>query len=166
MAIRFEALEDLFDDALELPVGGKTYRVPSPSAEDGLRVQTITTLAARLLSGGEAIDTEALDDDEERDLFQLSLGPVYDELLADGVSWSALRHVGLTAMFWITNGVETAQTYWKAAGDPSLLAPNREARRKAKKTGSAAASKTPRRGSTSGTSAPRATAKSRKAAKT
>jgi hypothetical protein len=166
MAVRFEALDALFDDALELPLKGKVYRIPSPSAEDGLRVQTITTLAARLLNGGEAIDTEALDDDEERDLFQLSLGPVYGELLKDGRDWAELRHMGLTAMFWITNGVETAQTYWKAAGDPSLLAPNREARRKAKKSGSAAASKTPRRGSTSGTSAPRATAKSRKVAKT
>ncbi|MGW3572174.1 DUF7426 family protein, partial [Streptomyces sp. NPDC000941] len=142
MAARFEALDELFDDALELPIRGKTYRIPSPTAEDGLKVQRITTLAARLVAGGEAIDTNLLDDDEERDLFQLCLGPVFEELRADGVTWSQLRHTGLTAMFWIVSGVETAEQYWKAAGDPSQLAPNRETRRAQKKSGSAAASAT------------------------
>lgn len=172
MAARFDALTELFDDALELPVpgrGGKVqeYRIPSPPAEDGLRVQNITTLAARLMAGGEAIDTKVLDDDEERDLFQLSLGPVYDDLLKDGVDWAWIKHVGMTAVFWITSGLETAEAYWKAAGDPSQLAPNRETRRKkAKKSGSAAAGKTRARGSTSGTSARKATASAPPAAKT
>ena len=167
MAITFEALDELLDDALELPLRGKTYRIPSPSAEDGLRVQRITTLAARLVEGGEAIDTTLLDDDEELDLLQLCLGPVYDQLLKDGVNWSQLRHAGLTAMFWIISDVETAEKYWKAAGDPSQLAPNRAERRaKAKKNGSASASKTRSRGSTSGTNARKATGSGRKAAKT
>ncbi|MEU5608456.1 hypothetical protein AB0H03_06810 [Streptomyces sparsogenes] len=167
MAIKFDALDELLDDALELPINGTTYRIPSPSAEDGLKVQRITTLAARLMAGGEAIDTTLLDDDQERDLLQLCLGQVFDELRADGVSWSQLRHAGLTAMFWIVSGVGTAEQYWKAAGDPSQLAPNRAERRaKAKKNGSAAASATKRRGSTSGTSGRKATGKSRKAATT
>lgn len=166
MAARFGALDELFDDALELPIKGKTYKIPSPSAEDGLKVQQITTLAARMLSGGEADDAEVLDDDEELDLLKLCLGPVYDELKADGVSWAWIKHVGLTAMFWITSDLETAEAYWNAAGNPEALAPNREARRAAKKNGSAAAKSTRSRGSTSGTSGRKATGRGRKAAKT
>lgn len=164
MAVRFADLEALFDDALELPYQGRIYRIPSPSAEDGLRVQRITTLAARLVVGGEAIDTTLLDDDEETDLFRLSLGPVYEQLLADGVDWVWVKHMGLTAVVWITNSVEAAQQVWAAAGDPSRLAPNREARRS--KSGSAAAKSTPRRGSTSGTRGRRATGKGQPGAKT
>lgn len=171
MATRFEALDELLDDALELPVPGRdgtvrTYRIPSPSAEDGLRVQRITNLATRLLAGGEAIDTTLLDDEEELDLISLCLGPAEPEMTGDGVDWAWRRHAGLTSMFWIVNGPESARTYWEAKGDPKMLAGNREQRRaKAKaKTGSASASTT--RSTTSGTStsARRATAKSRKPA--
>jgi hypothetical protein len=166
MAATFEALDELFDDSLELPIQGKTYKIPSPTGEDGMRIQRITTVAAQILAGGQSPDTEHLDDDEELDLFQMCLGPVYGELMANGVDWSWIRHAGLTAMFWITSGVDDAQAYWRAAGDPSRLAPNRETRRKqAKKSGSAAASSTKRRGSTSGTSGRRATSPSRKASK-
>lgn len=169
MATRFEALEELADDALELPLKGRdgavrTYRIPSPSAMDGLKIQRITTLAAKLVNGGEAIDTTILDDSEELDLIRLCLGPADDELQADGVDWAWRRHAGLTAMFWITSSQETAEKYWAAAGDPSRLAPNREARRK--QSGSASASKTRSRGSTSGTSGRKATASARKAAQT
>lgn len=164
---RFEALDELFDECLELPVQGKTYKIPSPSAEDGLRVQRITTMATKLFDKGEAVDTELLDDDEERDLIELCLGPVQAEMVANKVDWSWLRHAGLTAMFWITAGADAAEKYWASGGDPSRLAPNREARRAAaKKSGSAAASKTQKRGSSSGTSARRATAKGRRAAST
>lgn len=162
---RLEALDELFDDALELPIKGKVYRVPSPSGEDGLKVQRITSVAVQLLAGGKDINTEVLDDDEERSLHQMCLGPVYEELLADGVGWAWLRHAGLTAMIWIANGQDAAAKYWAAAGDPSRLAPNREARRAAKKSGSAAAKSTPKRGSTSGTSGRKTTSKGRKAAK-
>lgn len=170
MATRFEALEELFDDALELPVKGRdgmvrTYRIPSPSAMDGLKIQHIATLAAKLYQGGEAIDTTVLDDDEELDLVKLCLGPTDDELMADGVDWAWRRHVGLTAMFWVTSGQEIAEKYWKAAGDPSRMAPNREARR-AQKNGSAAASKTRSRGTSNGTSARKGTVSARKAAQT
>ncbi|MDT0306131.1 hypothetical protein RM780_04030 [Streptomyces sp. DSM 44917] len=161
---QFGALDELFDEALDLPVKGRVYHIPSPPAEDGLRVQRITTLAARLLDGGEAVDTTLLDDAEELDLLRLCLGPVYDEMLADGVEWVWLRHAGLTAMFWIINGLAAAEDYWKAARDPSRLAPNRAARRTAKKSGSAAAKSTRSRGSTSGTSARKAGKSARKTA--
>lgn len=168
----FAALEELLDDALELPIPGRdgkrrTYRIASPSALDGLKIQKLTTIATRLLAGGEAVDTTLLGDDEEIDLIQMCLGPTDEELQSDGVSWTWRRHAGLTCLFWLTSGKDTAEKYWLSAGDPSRMAPNRETRRKAaKKTGSATAKSTPRRGSTSGTSAPKATSSARKAALT
>lgn len=156
---RFEALDDLFDDALELPVPGRdgatrTYRIPSPPAEDGLFVVRVTTLATKLMAGGTPTDAELLDDNEERDLIAMALGPAAAELSADGVDWAWTRHAGLTAVLWIARGIEDAEAFWRAAGDPTKLAapPNREQRRAAAKSGSAKAAKTPRRASASGTS--------------
>lgn len=155
---KFEALEELLDQNIELPVCGKTYSIPSPTAKDGLRVEQITNLAIRAAAGGDVTtEAEALNDDEERDLFQLCLGAVYDEMIADGVPWVWLRHAGLTAMVWISSGLQAAERYWASAGNPETEAPNRAARR----SGSAAASKTRSRGSSSGTSQRRGTSRPR-----
>ncbi|EGJ77688.1 hypothetical protein STTU_4899 [Streptomyces sp. Tu6071] len=159
MAQVFEALDTFLDDALELPVRGtdgveRTYRIPSPSAEDGLRVEKITRAAARMLQDGTEPDAESLSDDEERDLYRMLLGPVHDELLA-ATDWARFKHTALTVMFWVTADLDTARTYWASGGDPSQLAPNRAARRQAARgsSESAAASTTRSRGSTSGTRA-------------
>lgn len=159
MAAKFEALGDFLDDYLELPVrrkDGQTrpFRIPSPPAEDGLRVEEITKAAARLYLNGSAPDEEFLDDEEEKNLYRLVLGPVHDEILAD-VNWTRFRHVALTAMVWILNDRDSAALYWAAGGDPSLFAPNRAARRQQRSapSASAAASTTRSRGSTSGTRA-------------
>lgn len=172
MATRFEALDELLDDSLELPVKGRdgktrTYRIPSPSAEDGLRIQRIAALATRLMDGGEAPDTQLLDDQEELDLIRDALGTADDEMQADGVDWAWRRHAGMTAVLWIVQGADTAGQYWRAAGDPTRIAPpNRAARRAtAKKSGSAAVNGTPRRASTSGTSGRPAGKKSGKASR-
>lgn len=159
MAATFEALDDFLDDWLELPVlckDGKTrtFRIPSPPAEDGLRVDQITTAAARLALGGSPADEQVLSDDEERDLFRLVLGDMHDEIFPH-VSWSRFRHVAMTAMVWITTNRDNAAIYWKAGGDPSHLAPNRAARRQQQSGSSAsdAARSTRQRGSTNGTKA-------------
>lgn len=159
MAATFEALEDFLDDYLELPVrreDGQThvYRIPSPSALDGLRVEQITKAAARLYLDGASADTTALDDNEEKDLFRLVLGPVHDEI-AEDLPWTRFRHVAMTAMVWVLNDRDTAAKFWSSGGDPSLLAPNRAARRQQKSAPSvsAAASTTRSRGSTNGTKA-------------
>ncbi|WP_032769832.1 DUF7426 family protein [Streptomyces sp. CNS654] len=163
MSGEFAALGDFLDDYLELPVQGRdgetrTYRIEDPAAEDGLRIERITTLAARLAAGGEAPTAPVLDDQEELDLYRMCLGDTYEQLLAD-VRWSRFRHVALTAMMWITADRETAASYW-ATGNAPGKALNRAERRSAKRDSSAkgAGSTTPRPGSTSGTragSAPR-----------
>jgi hypothetical protein len=146
----FEALGELLDETLTLPVAGRTYTIPAPSAEVGLRTQAIIQAAAKAAQGGEA-DAELLDDVGERDLFAEVLGEVYERMIADGVSWPALKHCALTAMIWIASGVEQAEAYWRTGGDPSRAAPpNRAARRALARSGGANATKS--QGSMSGTS--------------
>lgn len=159
----FEALDAFLDDALELPVKGedgetRTYRITGPSARNGVKIERITTLAARLAAGGKAPTAPVLDDDEELDLYKMCLGSTYEQLL-DDVSWNAFRHTALTVMMWITADRETAAAYW-ATGTAPGKALNRAERRSASRDSSAkgAASTTPRPVSTSGTragSAPR-----------
>lgn len=168
MAGNFKILEEFQDDALTLPVrlpSGKVqeFRIPSPPAEDGLRVQTLMEQGARMADTGTPMDTEVLDDAQELDLFQTALGSAYPELTAAGLDWSRFRHVAMTAVMWITAGLEVAERYWEADGDPSRAAPNRETRRAAT---SAAASKTRSRGSTSGTNSRKGTGRAPRAAKT
>ncbi len=168
MAGNFKILEEFQDDALTLPVrlpDGtlREFRIPSPPAEDGLRVQTLMEQSARMADSGTAMDTQVLDDAAELDLYRTALGEAYDDLMGAGLGWSRFRHVAMTAVMWITSGLDVAEQYWEADGDPSRAAPNRAARRAAS---SAAASKTQKRGSSSGTSTRTATARARKAAKT
>ncbi|GGO54103.1 hypothetical protein GCM10012286_63080 [Streptomyces lasiicapitis] len=85
----FEALDELLDETLVLPIGGRRYTIPAPSAETGLRVQTIVQAAAVAASGGQ-VDEQALGDAAEGDLYRDLLGDAYDEMLADGVTWPAL----------------------------------------------------------------------------
>ncbi|MFF7829717.1 hypothetical protein ACFZCM_31330 [Streptomyces rochei] len=159
MAATFEALGDFLDDYLQLPVlckDGETrvFSIASPPAEDGLRVDRITKAAAQLFLDGTEPDQELLDDAEERDIFRLVLGDVHDDMLAQ-VQWSRFRHAAMTAMVWVLNDRDTAARFWSGGGDPSLLAPNRAARRQQKSapSASAAANTTRSRGSTSGTRA-------------
>ncbi|MFF0630387.1 hypothetical protein [Streptomyces sp. NPDC004296] len=143
----FEALDELLDETLCLPIGGHTYTVPAPSAEVGLRTQALINAAATAADGGQ-VDEQVLGDAAERDLYRDVLGTAHDDMVADGVTWPALKHSAITAMVWIAQDKAAAERFWNAAGDPNRLAPNREARR----ARSGAAKSTPSRGSTSGTS--------------
>ncbi|MGW4850143.1 DUF7426 family protein [Streptomyces sp. NPDC004288] len=166
----FGAIDAFLDDYIELPVPCRdgevrTYRIEDPAAEDGVRIERITSLAARLAAGGTAPESPVLNDQEERDLYRMCLGEQYEPLLAE-TSWSMFKHVSLTVMFWVTTDVETAQQFWEAG--QTGKAPNREARRRASRgsSASAAASTTPSQASTSGTRAgsqPRSKGKGKRA---
>ncbi|MFJ7902372.1 hypothetical protein ACIQ6V_18080 [Streptomyces sp. NPDC096198] len=142
----FEALDELLVESLPLPIGGRIYTVPAPSAEVGLRTQALINAAAVAADGGKA-DEQVLGDAAERDLYRDVLGTAHDEMVADGVPWPALKHAALTSMVWIAQDKTAAEKFWNAAGDPNRLAPNRAARRQ-----SGAANSTRSRGSMSGTS--------------
>lgn len=156
----FNAIAELLDEALHLPIGGKTYTVPAPSAEVGLRTQALVNAAAIAADGGR-VNEQVLGDAAERDLYRDVLGTAHDELIADGVNWPTLKHAAITAMVWVAQDKSAAEAYWNAAGDPNRLAPNRAARR----AQSGTASSTKSRGSSSGTSTrpAKAPAKAKKA---
>lgn len=117
-------LTDLFDPDLVLPIGGKAYRVPPPSAVVGLRLQALQALAVARARGEKlgAADRARLrmDDGAEVDLHRDALGPVYDELLADGVNIEYLRHAGTTAYLRWAVGRDRAEEFWRSrAGEAS-----------------------------------------------
>lgn len=118
----FKDLDEFFDPSLQLPIRGKTYVIESPDAKTGLFVQGMMSLAADARAGLDVnpADLQALklDDDEERDLHKRLLGPVYDEMLADGVRWHQIQHVGHTVIFWVIRGKAFAEAYWNGGGDP------------------------------------------------
>lgn len=151
----FEALGELLADSLHLPIGDRTYTVPAPSAEVGLRTQALINAAAVVADGGR-VDEQVLGDAAERNLYGDVLGTAYDEMIADGVTWPELKHCAITAMVWIAQDKEAAEKYWRSAGDPSRLAPNRQARRQ-----SGGANSTKRAASTSGTSTRPATTRAK-----
>ncbi|MGQ4358569.1 DUF7426 family protein [Streptomyces sp. SAS_272] len=159
MAGGFEALDDFLSEGLDLPVKGKDgitreYHIADPSAEAGIKIERITSFAARLAAGGAAPDGPILDDDEEQDLYRLCLGDAYDQLRAE-TSWSMFKHVSLTVMFWVTTDEETAQKYWATGEAPGKAGRNRAERRQMSRASSAKGVATGTRSpaSTSGTRA-------------
>nr|WP_232544237.1 hypothetical protein [Streptomyces buecherae] len=152
----FDALDELLDESLPLPIGGRVFVVPAPSAEVGLRTQAIINAAALAADGGR-VDEQVLSDAAERDLYRDVLGPAHGEMVEAGVTWPALKHAAITAMVWIAQDKAAAEQYWNSA--PNRAAPNRAARRASSR--SAAASETPSRGSSSGTRTRPAREKSR-----
>ncbi|KJK50271.1 hypothetical protein UK23_11405 [Lentzea aerocolonigenes] len=151
----FVDLSEVLDADLSLPYKGKTYVVPPVDAETGLRFQRLAAVAAqaaKAAESGEAFNPDdiALDDDQEADLFERALGPVYDEMLADRVPWPVLKVAGMTAWLDAAFNRETAEAYWNAAGSPNQTAGNRTTRRAADRS-------TRRQGSASGTTRTRST---------
>lgn len=133
----FRDLAEVLDPDLALPIGGKTYRVPPVDAETGLRLQRLAEHAAKVAKAAESgddADTVALGDDDEVDLYRQALGSAYDEMVADGVSFAALKVAGITAWLYAAVDAATAEGYWNAAGDPEALAGNRDNRRAARST--------------------------------
>ncbi|RLL66996.1 hypothetical protein [Streptomyces sp. Z26] len=163
MGRRFEAVEEVLDDTLTLPVRGqdgttREFTFDAPDAETGLRVQLIMEHATRVVVAGEAPeDSTVLDDAAEEDMYRLALGDQYDPL-REHCDWSRFKHASMTVVFWIIADGETAESFWSSGGDPSQAAPNRAARRAATRaSASGSAKSTRKRGSTSGTkAAPRA----------
>jgi hypothetical protein len=118
------AFEDLGDWAelggLKLPIGGKVYAVPPVSAELGPRLQVVVGAGIDVARGNEVADDnqKILDDLGELALYRDILGPVYDEMVADGVPWPALKHAAMTVMIDSATDRETAERFWQNLGKP------------------------------------------------
>jgi len=118
---------------------GKKYHVSSPDGETGARLSALVVIAAK---SRQKLDVSAadmarlnLDDEQERDLMQQTLGDAYEEMMSDGVKWQALSRLGQYALVFHTQG-ETAANEAAEAGIFSGKAParNRAQTRAAAKT--------------------------------
>jgi hypothetical protein len=150
-------LGSFLDPILAVPYRDKTYQIPAVDAETGLRLQKLVAAGVRTALDGE-IDPatiELVNDADEQGFYETILGPVYAELVADGASSPAVKYIGQTALMWHAQDFEMAETFWRAEG--KVPAQNREQRRTATRTSTAAASTTRKPGSQSGTSTRKAT---------
>lgn len=105
----FEDLRTFFDPDLLLPVDGKDYRVPCPTAEQGL------ALKARLLS------QQKIEDAEELQMLEQICGPALWAELKRELSWPKVIHVARTGLVHYGYGPESATVYWEKgldAGNP------------------------------------------------
>lgn len=144
----------LDDDALPVTLRGKTYFIPSPSAETGLKLAAIANIGAKVKAGMEVPESQLqslkLNDDDEQVFIKLVLGTAGEEMIADRISWVALGRIAQYAFTHFAISAETARKGLEAgvfAGKAQgPTAPNREARR--------AADQSARRAST-GSSQPR-----------
>lgn len=117
----FDDLGEALAPTLDLPVAGRIYKVPSPPAVVGLRMQALFSgAAAHRLAGVPASKAMVLDDEQEIDLYRDALGPVHAEMVDDGCTLEQIKHAGMTAFIWHVAGVELARTYWQtpAGGTP------------------------------------------------
>lgn len=133
----FKQLEEFFDASITLPINGKDYEIQSPDAETGIFCQRLMAGAATVMTGQEISDKDAeklrLDDDEESDLYQRLLGSVWDELFADQVPWTLIKHAGSTALVWVTQSREDAEEFWSQGPKKDPAAPQ-DRKAPAKKT--------------------------------
>ena len=108
---RFPELEASLGEPLVLPVplpGGqvKEYSVPPLDAETWARFSALWSGLA------DKDDEEQVDKKTEEDYFRKSLGPVYDELVADKAAWTLIRRCGMTAVTWHIHGEDRAIQVW------------------------------------------------------
>jgi hypothetical protein len=121
------AFKDLGDwvelGGLKLPISGKVYVLPPVSAELGPRLQVLMSSGVRLGQGERLADDDkqVLSDLAEKELYRDLLGPAYDEMIADGVSWPALKHAAMTVLVDATVDRDTAEQYWENLGKPPAV---------------------------------------------
>lgn len=109
-------LGDFLSPTLDLPVAGKVYRVPSPPARVGLRLQAAHAVMAAGRAGATPRPSDlaiAATDDGSTSLEQDTLGPVYQQMLDDDVPVEAVKRAATTAYLWIVIGEEAATRYWR-----------------------------------------------------
>lgn len=137
-------LSEFFDDSLEYTnvkskayPDGKTYRIASPDAKTGVWLAALAEVGVRAAAGAdiaaEDLNSLKLDDDEEISLYQRVMGPVYDELIEDGVPWTVLQKIGEDAYIYFALSPEVADASLEGSGNQPAR-PNRAKRRTAQKT--------------------------------
>ncbi|KMM44858.1 hypothetical protein CWIS_13570 [Cellulomonas sp. A375-1] len=148
-------LTEYLSPGLKIPVGGKEYVVPDPSYEDGLRLAALVTFGLRSMGDPEAeIDEDTVGKLRGvKDVQRLALGPVLDDMIADGRTGKEIALAGQYAMYAHVLGELAAQAMFETLHgtpeeqvdeDPKASSP------RGRRTGSASPTRT---ASTRGTAA-------------
>ncbi|MCU1408462.1 MAG: hypothetical protein JWM23_542 [Microbacteriaceae bacterium] len=133
---------------LVFPINGKRYELGELGIEAGITLAGIVTGKNKVAARMEGVE-----------LWKLLLGPLWDEMIEDGVPLAAATRAGLTALADHQYGRDVAEITWETGADPKVLEPYLEARaaktanratRRSNSTGGA--KKTPSRASTRATS--------------
>ena len=141
---------------IHLPIGGKTYVVHGPNADDWQRMQALWAVAVAV-DNGETVPDHVREqllvgDTDEPDFMRDVLGhATYDEMVTDGVPGHVIHHAASTAFIYCTSGIELAEAYWN---DDEGKAPAPTTRTRSGRAG-AGANTTKPPASGSGTTTPR-----------
>lgn len=137
----FQDLSEYFDPDLYLPIRGKRYRIPAPSAHDGLRLQMLLRTPELAMSdraeldeimkllGAEwvpnVVEIPELDPILAKPLVNADgsprmrevdngqyVGGLYAEMAADGLSWEEIMHAGRTALLAAGLNRTLAEAHW------------------------------------------------------
>jgi len=158
--VAFKDLDELYSNDLPLPIGGKVYIVRDVDAKTGLWMTRMFEAGIAAHQGKTPKDVPVLDDDEEKTLYERALGEkIYDEMIADGVTWGRLKHAAITAVMWHVGNVAAAEQYWEAGADPEAqreATGNRASRRASSNGAKSARSQGSPSTTTAGKKAPRA----------
>lgn len=117
----FEPLETFYDEHLTLPVApGKEYVVPSPDADTGLQVQKLTVIGQKAAQNEDLTEDDKAflgsmpELDDEALLRRLLSDGIYDQIVADKLSWHRRQLITGAVMYWVAFGREAAEEYWNA----------------------------------------------------
>ena len=139
----FKDLSEFFKPGIDLPIRGKTYHIPEPSAADGLRLMQLVAATAldgvtesrealKLLGAEWVVEEETVpsfDPNTGKQIVDAKgkpvtreikvgkwVGGVYDEMSADGLTMDEIVHAGITALVKTAQGLEQAEAFWNERG--------------------------------------------------
>lgn len=95
-------LDTFFDPDLHLPIKGKPYRIPAPTADQYERLRELAT-------------SDSVPALEQVDEAITVLGPAYEEMTADKIPWPMILHSGRTAILHYGFTPDMAEIHWGMA---------------------------------------------------
>jgi hypothetical protein len=112
----YEDLAAFVRPGFDLPILGRIYYITAPNARDGLWMQALMDGAesAALTKNIGAANKKVLSDEQERTLYQVALGPAFDQMSDAGVAWPIIKHAGMTAWLHWTRGADAGERYWRS----------------------------------------------------
>lgn len=129
---------------LDLKLGDRTYSVPPPTKDAGLKLATIVAVGLNAYRGLDSPAETVADFKkiENTTIAELALGPAHDQMVADGVPAVHIDRAGVYAMYFWTVGEEAADQIITAIANEAAGIPAPKGSR-ARRTGPSTASASP-----------------------